>query len=345
MPNRAAWACSRRAPNELASGRKLNTEREMIRLVTSRVSIAAASTAMVAKLSQPRRSRPPLRAAVPYQRRLKVLWAMSSRNCRADKFMGEVAEPVVGQGGEQRVVRRRGSPRFVPPTVIGFDDWAWRRNQRYGTIICDLERRKTIALLPDRPSTAQAWLSTNLRSASSPAHAAAVCYRCSQGLATGDPGRRPLALDGELQPAFLDAVRKPMRQIRTAIGAATINPAPLTAAERIQYEGYLRREDTNAAILDLAKSGAAIKEIVRQTRYSRGLVRRVLRGQRSDVFRVRENSLDLHLPWLDAQWAAGHRNGTELWRQLKSQGSAAAFALSPSGPHAVEKRRRSMTVP
>src|ERR1700736_5114790 len=59
-----------------------------------------------------------------------------------------------------RVVRRRGSPRFVRPTVVGIDDWAWRRNQRYGTIICDLERRKTIALLADRePATAQAWLS------------------------------------------------------------------------------------------------------------------------------------------------------------------------------------------
>jgi hypothetical protein len=44
-----------------------------------------------------------------------------------------------------RLVRRRGSPRFVPPAVIGIDDWAWRRNQRYGTIICDLERRKIIA--------------------------------------------------------------------------------------------------------------------------------------------------------------------------------------------------------
>jgi hypothetical protein len=48
---------------------------------------------------------------------------------------------------------------------------------------------------------------------------------------------------------FLDAVRKSMRQVRVAVGAATINPALLTAAERIQYEGYLRREDTNAAIL------------------------------------------------------------------------------------------------
>ena len=56
-----------------------------------------------------------------------------------------------------RVIRRRGSPRFTPPTVMGIDDWAWRRNQRYGTIICDLERRKTITLLPDRePATAQA---------------------------------------------------------------------------------------------------------------------------------------------------------------------------------------------
>ena len=58
-----------------------------------------------------------------------------------------------------RTVRRYDRPPSTPPTVIGIDDWAWRRNHRYGTIICDLERRKTIALLPDRePSTAKAWL-------------------------------------------------------------------------------------------------------------------------------------------------------------------------------------------
>lgn len=58
-----------------------------------------------------------------------------------------------------RTVRRYDRPPPNPSSVIGIDDWAWRRNHRYGTIICDLERHKTIALLPDREhSTAKAWL-------------------------------------------------------------------------------------------------------------------------------------------------------------------------------------------
>jgi transposase len=82
----------------------------------------------------------------------------------------------------------------------------------------------------------------------------------------------------------------------------------------------VRREDANAVILGLAKEGVTIKEIVRRTEHSRGLVRKVLRGQRSDVFRVRESSLELHLQWLDEQWTTGQRNATELWRRLKRQG-------------------------
>jgi transposase len=27
-----------------------------------------------------------------------------------------------------RAVRKRGSPSFAPPAIIGIDDWAWRRN-------------------------------------------------------------------------------------------------------------------------------------------------------------------------------------------------------------------------
>ena len=38
-----------------------------------------------------------------------------------------------------------------------------------------------------------------------------------------------------------------------------INPDLLTSAERIQHEDYIRREETNAAILDLSKNGLPIK--------------------------------------------------------------------------------------
>jgi transposase len=221
-----------------------------------------------------------------------------------------------------RVIRRRGGAHFTPPTVIGIDDWAWKRNQRYGTLICDLERHRTIALLPDRePATAAAWLATQpqielIARDRGGGYALAAAKALPEAAQVADRWH----LMENASRAFVDAVRKSMGQVRSAIGTATINPSLLTAAERIQYEGYLRREEENAAILSLVKEGLTIKEITRRTGLSRGLVRRILRGQRSDVFRVRESSLELHLPWLDEQWASGKRNGALLWRQLRQQG-------------------------
>lgn len=221
-----------------------------------------------------------------------------------------------------RVVRRCGCPPMTPPTVIGIDDWAWRRNQRYGTIICDLERRRPISLLPDRePATAQSWLTGQPQIAivardQGGAYARAAAKALPDAVQVADRWHLMENASG----AFLDAVRKSMRQIRRAAGTMTINPDLLTAAERLQYEGYLHREDTNAAIFALAKDGIAIKEIVRRTGHSRGLVRRVLCGERCDMFRTRETSLEPWLPWLDQQWAAGRHNGAALWRSLQTQG-------------------------
>lgn len=197
-----------------------------------------------------------------------------------------------------RVVRRMGRPSSPAPNVIGVDDWAWKRNQRYGAIICDLERRRPIKLLPDRePATAQAWLAEQPQ-------IAIVARDRGGGFALAASRALPHALQvadrwrlmENASAAFLGAVRKSMRQIRSALGAAHVDPALLTAAERLQYEGYLRREEINTAIAAQAERGATIKEIVRATGYSRGLVRKVPRGQRSDIFRTRESSLEPHLP-------------------------------------------------
>jgi hypothetical protein len=99
------------------------------------------------------------------------------RQCLSQETMGcpSVAAAVGGLPGSrllaslgirasrEMVLRRikvRAAARSQPNArVIGVDDWAWRKRQRYGTILMDLEQNAVIDLLPDR-STASftGWL-------------------------------------------------------------------------------------------------------------------------------------------------------------------------------------------
>lgn len=125
-----------------------------------------------------------------------------------------------------------------------------------------------------------------------------------------------------------------MRLIRNAIGATTIDRELLTSAERLQHDGYLRREEANAAIMAMAKDGVSIKQIVRQTGHSRKTVRQVIRGARADVFRSRMNSLEPYLLLLDSHWTAGCSNGAECFGAVsKPMGSAAVPVSSANGRH------------
>lgn len=45
------------------------------------------------------------------------------------------------------------------PRVLGIDDWAWRKRNNYGTILCDLENGKVVDLLPDRSEkSTEQWI-------------------------------------------------------------------------------------------------------------------------------------------------------------------------------------------
>jgi transposase len=242
-----------------------------------------------------------------------------------------------------RVVRRRTAAPTDPLLVVGIDDWAFRKNYRYGTIVCDLERRRIVTLLPDRDmATVQAWLSN---------HPGIKIVSRDRGGGYGEAAARALPnavqvadrwhLMENASAAFLEAVRRSMRGIRAAVGATTINPELLTCAEKLRYQGYLRRQDTHAAITALASNGVALKEIVRRTGHSRNLVRQISRGGGADMFRSRQSTLDKHLPFLDAQWTGGCRNGAELWRRLKGQGFKGSLRVVAEW---ATRRRRAETV-
>lgn len=235
----------------------------------------------------------------------------------ADRLMIPVSKDTL-----LRVVRRRVTAHDDTLTVIGIDDFAFRRGQTYGTIVCDLERRRPVVLLPDRAlNTSRAWLAEH-PSISIVARDRGGGY--GEAIARGLPNADQVADRWHLMEnssrAFLDAVGKSMRQIRQAVGSNIVDPKLLTYAERLQYEGYLRRQETNEAIKELSKKGTSIRQIVRQTGHSRKVVRDVLRGQRLDVFRTRPSSLDSWLPWLNTRWDEGVRNALALWREMQAQG-------------------------
>ena len=92
----------------------------------------------------------------------------------------------------------------------------------------------------------------------------------------------------------------------------------------------------------MANQGVPIKQIVLRTGCSRQTVRRILRGERDDVFRGRISSLEPWLVQLDDAWTAGTRNGAELWRRLRDAGFGGGLRVVTEW---ATRRRRAEAAP
>ncbi|MBO0796580.1 MAG: ISL3 family transposase, partial [Ktedonobacteraceae bacterium] len=98
----------------------------------------------------------------------------AQRTCSMQDLLRVIGEAMGGEAGARlsqrramkcrratilRLVCQSPLPSSAHVRVVGGDEWAWRKGQRYGTILVDLEHRLPIDLLPDATAESFAiWL-------------------------------------------------------------------------------------------------------------------------------------------------------------------------------------------
>jgi transposase len=233
----------------------------------------------------------------------------------------------------------------LPPRVLGVDDWAWRKGSHYGTILCDLERGRRVDLLPDRKSeTLAAWLKDH------PSVEIVVRDRAgayADGARQGAPRAIQVADRWHLLRNSGDALRGVLdhhhRHLDEAaqIAAAAVTPEPaandnapeaegghgaepaLTKAERRSLDARQRREARFEEAVRLREQGMTIRGVARALGVGRKTVRRWLRAGHAPTWRHADRGrsiLDPFRDYLETRWAAGCRNGTGLWREIRERG-------------------------
>ncbi len=235
-----------------------------------------------------------------------------------------------------RLVRAAELERHPPPRVVGIDDWAWRRGQHYGTIVCDLERERVIDLLPNRSAEAVAsWLRRH-PGVEVVARDRAGAY--ALGVRQGAPKAKQVAdrwhllrnLGDALQGAadrHCGAVRRAARAVAHGAAAAPEEVAPAshdTKGTRLRADRRARWLARYEELRWLHRSGLSVQEIAPALGMSAVAACRWLKagGPPSHDKPAQPRPLDPYVPHLEARWREGCRNGWRLWWEVLALGFA-----------------------
>ena len=240
-----------------------------------------------------------------------------------------------------RLVKGTPLPAASAPRVVGVDEWSWKRRLRYGTLICDLESGRPIAVLPDRSvATVAAWFEKHptveiVSRDRSSEFAAAIAQGAPQALQVADRWH----LGKNLADSVLILLARCRADIRRALQGQAV-PQP----QQAEREPLLEQEQRppRARSVQLAQTGRCAQKVDRYTQvvelHQQGLraadiasrlgigERTVYRWLAHGSFpeaRRRQRRPSLMDPFeysVLAWWQAGNRNRGQLYRELTAQG-------------------------
>src|SRR5258707_5363972 len=264
---------------------------------------------------------------------------------------GEVGARLAEQLGmcvSPTTILRRLMALFTPPvgtvSVLGIDDWSFRRDRKFGTILVDLTTHAIIDLLPDRSAeTAAAWMRLHPE-IEIVSRDRGEDYASAARL--GAPQARQVADRYHLAKNLTEIVEEILARCRAEIRKASkgTNPsseqqaedqeptaafdprpsAPDPLAGSAHLAHHEERSDRYQQLLELRKEGLTSKEIARRLGMAERTIRRwITRGipyEKAELRRKRHNRFDSYLPYLTERWNQGERNGQRLFQELQAQG-------------------------
>jgi transposase len=258
-----------------------------------------------------------------------------------------------------RRVKQAGARSSPSPRLVGIDDWAWLKGQKYGTILVDLETSEVIDLLPDRDATTvSTWLAAHpgielVSRDRASAYAQAATEGASQAQQVADrwhllknvreaierllERHLPVITDA-LKPADPDPKRvdaSPEGEPEAAMNIEPLpqeSPAPPTPASARHEAAFAKRQRRVVRferVHELRRQGMPIRRIARELAMSRKAVRRYLSRERCPDWRpgrATRSGMDPHREWIDARIAEGRINASELHGELAARGVRLSYA-------------------
>jgi transposase len=246
-----------------------------------------------------------------------------------------------------RRVRSVSLPEGSAPEIIGIDDWAWRKGNRYGTLIVDLQRGCPIDVLEDRAAeTVATWLQSHpdvtvVARDRAEAYAAGIRQGAPEATQVADRFHLLKNLAAALQEVFsahhreiehLNHVQQndPLTQNDDSVTALVEPPVTTTRAQQQIAHNRAKRLAEYEQAHALYQQGWTMKTISTHMGRHHRTIKKYLEAStfpERPPRRRPSSILDPYKAYLRERWYAGCRSTLALCREIQAQGFAGKYSI------------------